>query len=179
MPEGVVLTSTLLSMAPKMRENKIRSKNCRAWEKSKCPHWSQDKNLRKPHRTFSFLSHFISYFFLCYSLHAGHSGCLALFQQCQSFSAWKTDFILHAKSLQSCLTLCDSMDCSHQASLSMGFLGKSVGVGCHALLQGIFPTQRAYPHLLHLLHCQVGSLPRAPPGKPIITYSSLFCQSYV
>ena len=28
---------------------------------------------------------------------------------------------MHAKSLQSCLTLCDPMDCSHQAPLPMGF----------------------------------------------------------
>ena len=28
---------------------------------------------------------------------------------------------MHAKSLQSCLTLCDPMDCSPQAPLSMGF----------------------------------------------------------
>ena len=28
-----------------------------------------------------------------------------------------------------------------------------------ALLQGIFPTQGSNPHLLHLLHWQVGSLP--------------------
>ena len=34
--------------------------------------------------------------------------------------------------------------------------GKNTGVGCHFLLQGIFPTQELYPHLL----CwQVGSLP--------------------
>ena len=38
MPEGVVLTATLLSMAPKMRENKIKSKTGRAREKSKHPH---------------------------------------------------------------------------------------------------------------------------------------------
>ena len=44
-------------------------------------------------------------------------------------------------------------------------LGKNTGVGCHAL-QGIFPTQRSKPHLLCLLHQQVGSLPLAPPGKP-------------
>ena len=30
---------------------------------------------------------------------------------------------------------------ARQASLSMGFPGKNTGVGCHALLQGIFPTQ--------------------------------------
>ena len=45
--------------------------------------------------------------------------------------------------------------------------GKNTGVGCHALLQGIFPTQGSNPHLLHVLHWQVGSLPLAPPGKPM------------
>ena len=29
--------------------------------------------------------------------------------------------------------------------------GKNTGVGCHALLQGIFPTQGSNPRLLHLL----------------------------
>ena len=51
-----------------------------------------------------------------------------------------------------------------QAPPSWGFPGKKTGVGCHALLQGIFPTQRWNPPLLCLLHAQVGSL--APPGKP-------------
>ena len=35
--------------------------------------------------------------------------------------------------------------------------GKNTGVGCHALLQGIFPTQGSNLRLLHLLHWQVGS----------------------
>ena len=43
--------------------------------------------------------------------------------------------------------------------------GKNTGMGCHALLQGIFPTQESNPHLLRLLHWQAGSLPLAPPGK--------------
>ena len=30
---------------------------------------------------------------------------------------------------------------AHQAPLFMGFSGKKAGVGCHALLQGIFLTQ--------------------------------------
>ena len=34
--------------------------------------------------------------------------------------------------------------------------GKDTGVGCHALLQGTFPTQRSNPHLLHW---QMDSLP--------------------
>ena len=44
--------------------------------------------------------------------------------------------------------------------------GKNTGGGCHFLLQGIFLTQGLNPHLLSLLHRQVGSLPLAPPGKP-------------
>ena len=45
--------------------------------------------------------------------------------------------------------------------------GKNIGVGCHALLQGIFPTQKSNPHLLCLLHWKVGTLPLEPPGSPI------------
>ena len=36
------------------------------------------------------------------------------------------------------------------------FLGKNTGVGCHALLQGIFPTQRlnlGLPHCRQILYC--------------------------
>ena len=36
--------------------------------------------------------------------------------------------------------------------------GKNVGVGCHTLLQGIFPTQGSNLHLLCLLHWEVDSL---------------------
>ena len=43
---------------------------------------------------------------------------------------------------------------------------KNTGVGCHFLLQGIFPTQGSSPHLLHVLHWLEGSLPLVPPGKP-------------
>ena len=43
--------------------------------------------------------------------------------------------------------------------------GKNTGVGCHALLQGIFPTQGLNLGLLLLLHWPAGSLPRGPPGK--------------
>ena len=37
--------------------------------------------------------------------------------------------------------------------------GKNTGVGCHFLLQGIFPAQGSNLHLLHLLHWQADSLP--------------------
>ena len=43
---------------------------------------------------------------------------------------------------QSCPTLCDPMDCSPSGSSILGdSQGKNAGVGFHALLQGIFPTQ--------------------------------------
>ena len=37
----------------------------------------------------------------------------------------------------------------------------------HALLQDIFPTQVANPHLLCRPHWQAGSLPLASPGNPV------------
>ena len=52
---------------------------------------------------------------------------------------------MYAKSLQSCLTLCDLMDCSLPGSAVHGESpGKNTRVGCHALLQGIFPTQGGF-----------------------------------
>ena len=72
-----------------------------------------------------------------------------------------------AKSLQSCPTLCDPMDCSLSGSSVHGdSSGKDTGVGCRALLQGIFPIQGSNPCLLSLQNWQVGSLPQVPPGKP-------------
>ena len=44
--------------------------------------------------------------------------------------------------------------------------GKNTGVGCHAFLEGIFPTLGLNPRLLRLLHWQVGSLPLVPLGEP-------------
>ena len=38
---------------------------------------------------------------------------------------------------------------AHQASLSMGFSRQNTGVGCHSLLQGIFPTQGSNLGFLH------------------------------
>ena len=40
-----------------------------------------------------------------------------------------------AKSLQSCPTLCDSIDCSCQAPPSLGFSRQEQWMGCHFLLQ--------------------------------------------
>ena len=51
---------------------------------------------------------------------------------------------------QSCPTLCNLMDCSLPGSFVHGdSLGKNTGVGSHALLQGIFPTQGSNLGFLH------------------------------
>ena len=44
--------------------------------------------------------------------------------------------------------------------------GTNTGVGCHFLLQGIFPTQGSNPSLLHLLPWQADSLPLSHPSSP-------------
>ena len=70
---------------------------------------------------------------------------------------------------QSCLTLCSPMDCSLPDSNVHGiFPGKNTRVVCHALGQGIFPTQGSSLWLLSLQHWQADSLPLAPPGTPKI-----------
>ena len=79
---------------------------------------------------------------------------------------------VHVKSLQSCLTLCDPMDCSPaRFPCPRDSPGKNTGVGCRALLQGFFPTQGSNWHLLSLLYWKVGSLPLVPPEKPHILYT--------
>ena len=51
---------------------------------------------------------------------------------------------------QLCPTLWDPMDCSPPGpSIHEYFAGKNTRVGCHSLLQGIFPTQGSNPSLLH------------------------------
>ena len=42
-----------------------------------------------------------------------------------------------------------------QVPLSMEFPGENTRVGCHFLLQAIFPTQGLNPCLLHLLSCSI------------------------
>ena len=49
--------------------------------------------------------------------------------------------LVHAKSLQPCPTLCNPMDCSPQLLCPWDSPEKNTGVSCHALLQGIIPTQ--------------------------------------
>ena len=66
-------------------------------------------------------------------------------------------------SLSLCSVMSDSLWCYELQSARLlcpwDFPGKHTGVGCHFLPQWIFLTQVSNPRLLHLLHCQVGSLP--------------------
>ena len=65
------------------------------------------------------------------------------------------------------VSVCNSINYSFPGfSVHRDSPGKNIGVGCHALLQGIFLTQGSNPSLLYLLHWQAGSLPLIPPGKP-------------
>ena len=87
---------------------------------------------------------------------------------------------MHAKSLQSCPTLCDLVDCSPPGPAVHGdSSGKNTGVGFHALLQGVFPTEGSNPHLVCLLHWQGHSLPLMPPGKPIRSHAIMHTLLYV
>ena len=63
--------------------------------------------------------------------------------------------MLCAKSLQSCLTLCNPMDCNPPgSSCPWDSPGKNTGMGCHAFLQEIFSIQELNRHLLQSLHCR-------------------------
>ena len=69
-----------------------------------------------------------------------------------------------AKSLQSCLTLCNPMDCSLPGSSVYGILQARILEWVAMASRG--SSQPSNPCLLHLLHWQVCSLPLVPPGKP-------------
>ena len=56
---------------------------------------------------------------------------------------------LKVKSLSHVQLFATPWTVAHQASLSIGFhREKNTGLGCHAFLQGIFPTQRSNPCLM-------------------------------
>ena len=64
---------------------------------------------------------------------------------------------------QSCLTLCDPMDCSLPGSSVHGILqARITGVSCPSLLQGNLPNPGIEPKSPAL---QANSLPSEPPGK--------------
>ena len=72
---------------------------------------------------------------------------------------------LNAKLLSRVQLFAPPWTVAHQAPLSLAFPGQEYGVGCHALLQGIFLTQGSNLGLLHLLYWQADSLSLVPPGS--------------
>ena len=80
-----------------------------------------------------------------------------------------------AKLLQLCPILWDPMDCSPPGSLSMGFSRQEYWSGLPCLPPRDLPDPGLKPSLLCLLcllHWQTGSLPIAPPEKPMIPWGS-------
>ena len=76
---------------------------------------------------------------------------------------------------QACLTLENPLGCSRSRLLcSWDFPGKNTEVGCHFLLQGIFPTQGLNPYLLCLLHWRQILYPWSHQGTPWVGCSSLY-----
>ena len=75
---------------------------------------------------------------------------------------------------QLCLTLCDLVHYSPPgSSVHWDFPGKNTGMGCHALLQRIFPTQGSNPGLPH---CRQILYPLSHQGSP---YLALFTGKYI
>ena len=78
---------------------------------------------------------------------------------------------------QSCSTLCNTMDCSPPGSSVYGYSsGKNTGVDCHALLQGIFPTQGSNRGLSH---CWQILYRLSHQGNPIYGETSIILSRWV
>ena len=135
----------------------------------------------------SILVHWSTCLFLCwyhtllitvalpYSLKSGHvippaliislKIALAIWISCSSYVKNTMNILIVYMCAQSCLTLCDPVDCSPpNPSLHRIFQARNTREDCHFLLQ-IFLTQWLNSCLLCLLHLQMDSLPLAPPGK--------------
>ena len=80
---------------------------------------------------------------------------------------------MHAKSLQSSLTLCDTMDYSCQDPLSMGLSRQECWSGLTCPPPGDLPNPGINPHLLSLLHWQTASLLLMQHGKSYMHYNSM------
>ena len=79
---------------------------------------------------------------------------------------------MHAKLLQSCLTLCDPMDCSLPGSSIHGILQSKI-LEWIAVPSSRWSsrTQESNPHLLCVPHWHVSSSPLVAPGKPQIPHT--------
>ena len=106
---------------------------------------------------------------VCELIHAVANGLISFFFMAE----WSSIICMHVSGVCVCSVMSDSVQ---PRGLQPARLlcpwdspGKNTGVGCHVLLQGTFPTQGLNPCFLCLLRWQAGSLPLAPPGKPMYT----------
>ena len=82
-------------------------------------------------------------------------------------------FCHHCMCAQSCLTLCDPMDCSPPGYSVHGILqAKNTGAGCHVLLQEIFLTQEL--NLSLCVSCVAADSSPTCPVSGTIDYSTWF-----
>ena len=105
---------------------------------------------------------------------------------CVSFSAWIFHMLfvpaepnlnqttyMPCSVAKSCPSLCDPMDSNPPGLLCpWGFSDKNTEVGCHFLLQGIFPDEILNPCFPHW---QVDSLPLSHLGSPTYMTTTSFC----
>ena len=96
---------------------------------------------------------------------------------CKMKCQWALCYAVLCLVIQPCPTLCSPMDCSPPGSSVHGdFPSKNTGVGCHAFLQGIFPTQGLNPGLLHrrwmLYHLNHQGSPSGPAAAAAKTLQS-------
>ena len=84
-----------------------------------------------------------------------------------------------SKSLQSCSTLCDPMDCRPPGSSVHGILWAIILVWVTMpFSRGSSPPRESHLCLLCLLHWQADSLPLAPLGSPTLYHNIfIFCES--
>ena len=85
-----------------------------------------------------------------------------------------TSTAVKVKSLQSCLTLYNPMDCSPPGSCLWDFPGKNTRMDCHFLLQGIFLTQGSNPCLLYWLACSLSLTQQVREHNPTILFFLIF-----
>ena len=93
--------------------------------------------------------HTVMYMYQYYALNSSHLLLPLLCSEVCSLCLHL--YCVHAKSLQKCLTLCNPSLPGSSVQEPWDFPGKNTGMGCHAVLQGIFPTQGSK---LGLLHCR-------------------------
>ena len=77
--------------------------------------------------------------------------------------------------LQSCLTLCNPVDCSLPGSSVMGFSRQEYWSGLPFPSPEDLPNPGIEQGLLWLLYRQTGSLPLAPPEKTNLHIEAVFC----